>query len=102
MRRSMIVRIALGVGVSSFLLPGSVAPCYGDTIIAFASLFSLQAGTGTTLFTQDHLFAAQQFDPALGTLDDIVVSYVRGAINATIDVDNESPFSVAVFANEIQ
>jgi len=101
MRRSTIVRIALGVGLSSFLLPGSVVPCYGDTIVAFASFFSLQAGAGTTLATQDHLFAAQQFDPTLGTLDDIVVSVVRGGINATIDVDNESPFSVAVFHDEI-
>jgi len=101
MRRSTIVRIALGVGLSSFLLPGSVAPCYGDTIVAFASIFSLQAGAGTTLATQDHLFAAQQFDPTLGTLDDIVVSFVRGGINATIDTDNESPFSVAVFQDEI-
>ena len=101
MWRSTIVRIALGVGLSWLLVPGSVAPCYGDTIVAFASIFSLQAGTGTTLATQDHLFAAQRFDPALGTLDDIVVSLVPGGINATIDVDNESPFSVAVFHDEI-
>ena len=69
MRRSTIVRIALGVGLSSFLLPGSVAPCYGDTIVAFASIFSLQAGAGTTLATQDHLFAAQQFDLILVVAD---------------------------------
>ncbi len=89
--------------ISILLLAATLVttPCSADTLNVLASFFSNQSGSGHTLFEQDHLFVVPRFDPALGTLDAISIVILRGAIDATVAVDNESAFSPVVFADEI-
>jgi hypothetical protein len=53
------------------------------------------------LFEQEHFFFVPLFDPGLGTLDALTIAVTRGAVVATITVDNESPVNAAVFSDDV-
>jgi hypothetical protein len=80
---------------------GVAAPCAAASLNVLGAFFVIGPGTGTTLFEQNLLFAAPRFDPSLGTLDSMLLTVIRGAVNASITVDSESPFFAAVFQDDV-
>jgi hypothetical protein len=74
-------------------------PASADTLQVLSDFFFIQAGTGTTLFEQNHLYLVPRFDASLGTLDGIVLTAVRGGIPATVTIDSESLFQALVLDN---
>jgi hypothetical protein len=66
-----------------------------------SSFVSIDAGSGNLLFEQDHPFFVTRFNPALGSLDAITISVIRGAVIATIGIDNESPFDAVAFSDDV-
>src|SRR6266511_833276 len=77
------------------------APCSATSLTVLGALYGIQVGTGTTLFEQDLFFSAPRFDPSLGTLDSMLLTLIRGAVNVSITVDSESPFSALVAQDSV-
>jgi hypothetical protein len=80
---------------------GVAAPCSADPLNVLGAFYTISAGTGTTLFEQDLFFAAPRFDSSVGTLDSIHLTVIRGAVNASMTVDSEAPFSAAIFEDDV-
>jgi hypothetical protein len=78
-----------------------VAPSSAATINALSAFVTIDAGSGNLLFEQEHFFFVPRFDPGFGTLDALTISVIRGAVVATIGIDNESPFSAAIFSDDV-
>jgi hypothetical protein len=91
--RACVVFVAATCGVA--------APCSADSLNVLGAFYAISAGTGTTLFEQDLLFLAPRFDSSVGTLDSIRLTVIRGAVNASMTVDSEAPFSAAVFEDDV-
>ena len=71
------------------------------TLSALGAFYVIDGGTGNLLFEQEHFFFVPRFDPGFGTLDALTIAVTRGAVVATITVDNESPASAAVFSDDV-
>jgi len=89
--RSVVVALMLAIPAAS-----SAA-----TLNMLASFVPIDAGSGNLLFEQEHFFFVTRFNPALGSLDAITVSVIRGAVIATIGIDNESSFDAVAFSDDV-
>jgi hypothetical protein len=80
---------------------GVVIPCAAAPLNVLGVVYGIDDGSGTTLFEQDLLFVAPRFDPALGTLDALLLSVIRGAVSASVTADSETPISAVVFHDDV-
>jgi hypothetical protein len=71
------------------------APARAD-VLQVSSFFALPIATGGGNPTSSTVFSLPQFDPTLGTLDSIEFELIRGVLNFSWAVDNESAFSSAL------
>jgi hypothetical protein len=71
------------------------------TLSALGAFYVIDDGAGNLLFEQEHFFFVPRFDPGFGTLDALTITVTRGAVVATISVDNESPVNAAVFSDDV-
>jgi hypothetical protein len=71
------------------------APARAD-VVQYSNFFLLPIAAGGGNPTQSTLFSIPRFDPALGTLDSIEFELIRGVLNFSWTVDNESAFSSAL------
>jgi hypothetical protein len=78
-----------------------VGPSSAATINALSAFVTIDAGSGNLLFEQEHFFFVPRFDPGFGTLDALTITVTRGAVVATIGIDNESSFSAAIFSDDV-
>ena len=83
--------------VRSGILAGAMivavaAPARAD-VLQVSDFFALPIASGGGNPTSSTLFSLPQFDPALGTLDSIEFELIRGVLNFSWTVDNESAFS---------
>jgi hypothetical protein len=90
------LRSAAVMTCATVSMAGAATPSSAATLNVLSDIFIIEAGTGTTLFEQNFFYLVQRFDPALGTLDDIALTVVRGGVVATVSIDNEASFAAAV------
>jgi hypothetical protein len=75
------------------LLVATVTFDAGAATLQLSKFFQLPIASGSGNPTQSTVFDVPQFDPTLGTLDSIEFELVRGVLNFSWTVDNESAFS---------
>jgi hypothetical protein len=93
----MMTTTALRGAVRDVILAGAMivalaAPVRAD-VLQVSNFFLLPIAAGGSNPTQSTLFSIPRFDPALGALDGIEFDLVRGVLNFSWAVDNESAFS---------
>lgn len=84
--------------LACWMLASLASPVAAATL-TYSTFFLLPAESGGGNPTSTAVFSVPQFDPALGTLDAIDFELVRGILNFTWTIDNESAFDVFFLSN---
>lgn len=93
MTTNAYVRTPVRTGVLACAMIVALATPARADVLQVSDFFALPIATGGGNPTSSTLFSLPQFDPTLGTLDSIEFELIRGVLNFSWTVDNESAFS---------